>query len=177
MSAGPRHPARQLVVTGVSGSGKTTVAALLARRTGCALADGDTFHSPEAIARMRAGKPLDDAMRAPWLAALRDWLAARAGAGECAVLSCSALTRAYRDVLRAAGPDVRFVQLAGSRELVARRLAQRSGHFMAPALLASQYDTLEPLDPDEPGTTVDLGEPPQRIADEVLRRLGPLTGS
>lgn len=161
---------------GVSGAGKTTVAAILARRTGCVLADGDAFHSPANIARMRAGLPLDDTLRAPWLAALRDWLAGQVAAGRCAVLSCSALTRAYRDELRAAGPQVWIIHLAGPRELVARRLAERHGHFMSPALLDSQYAELEPLDADEPGITVDLAAPPERIADEVLRRLGPISG-
>ena len=162
----------QLVVMGVSGSGKSTVAALLARRTGCALAEGDDFHPPANVARLAAGHPLDDARRAPWLAALASWLAARAARGECAVLSCSALTRAYRDVLRGAGPTVRFVHLAGPREVVAARLAARRGHFMPPQLLDSQYAELEPLDADEPGLTVDLTATPERIAAEVLRMLG-----
>jgi gluconokinase len=158
-----------LVVMGVSGSGKSTVAALLARRTGCALADGDDFHSPSNIARMTAGRPLDDAMRAPWLAAITSWLAEQAARGECAVVTCSALTRAYRDVLRGAGPDVRIVHLAGPRELVAQRLATRHGHFMPPALVDSQYAALEPLEPDEPGITVDFAAGLEQIADEVLR--------
>lgn len=176
MSDEPRQP-RQLVVMGVSGSGKSTVATLIAQRTGCAMVDGDDFHTPANIARMAAGLPLDDALRGPWLAALEAWLAERADAGECAVLSCSALTRAYRDVLRAAGHNVWMVHLSGPHELVAARLAERHGHFMAPALLDSQYAELEPLGPDEPGITVSLVEPPDRIADEVLNRLGPITGS
>lgn len=167
----------QLVIMGVSGSGKSTVAALLAGRTGCALAEGDDFHSPSSIARLAAGKPLDDARRAPWLAALASWLAERAAHGECAVLSCSALTRAYRDVLRGTGRDVRLVHLAGPRELVAQRLAARRGHFMSPELLDSQYAELELLDADEPGLTVDLADTPDRIVDEVVRALGPITGS
>ncbi|MFN2495509.1 MAG: gluconokinase, partial [Pseudonocardiaceae bacterium] len=100
----------------------------------------------------------------------------RAAQGQCAVLSCSALTRAYRDVLRGAGPTVRFVHLAGPRELVAARLATRRGHFMPPELLDSQYAELEPLGADEAGVTVDLACTPERIADEVLRALGPLCG-
>lgn len=171
------RPARQLVLMGVSGSGKSTVAKLLAERTGCAVADGDAFHSAENIARMHAGLPLDDERRAPWLASLRAWLALRAAADQCAVLSCSALTRRYRDVLRGAGPNVWMVHLAGPQELVAQRLAERRGHFMSPALLGSQYAELEPLGAGEPGITVDLGDPPERIADEVLRRLGPIAGS
>ncbi|HEY6424563.1 MAG TPA: gluconokinase [Pseudonocardiaceae bacterium] len=163
----------QLVVMGVSGSGKSTVAALLASRTGCALADGDDFHATSSIARMVAGRPLDDTVRVPWLAAIASWLADRASRDECAVVSCSALTRAYRDVLRSAGPDVRIVHLAGPRELVAPRLAARRGHFMPPELLDSQYAALEPLAPDEPGLTVDLSQPPQHIVDEILHRLPP----
>jgi len=159
----------QLVVMGVSGSGKSTVAALLARRTGCALADGDDFHPASSIARMAAGHPLDDTLRAPWLAVIASWLAERAAHGECAVVSCSALTRAYRDVLRSAGPDVRMVHLAGPQELVAQRLATRRGHFMPPELLDSQYAALEPLGADEPGITVDLADTPEQIADKVLR--------
>ena len=147
----------QLVVMGVSGSGKSTVAALLAERTGCTLADADDFHPASNIARLAAGQPLDDARRAPWLAALAAWLAQRAARDECAVLSCSALTRAYRDVLRTAGPGVRIVHLAGPPELVAQRLATRRGHFMSPALLDSQY--------------------PERIADQVLLAFGPLTST
>lgn len=172
-------PPLQIVVMGVSGSGKSTVATVLARRTGCALAEGDDFHPTSNIARMTARLPLDDTLREPWLAAIEGWLAARAARGECAVVSCSALTRAYRDVLRGAGPDVRMVHLAGPYELVTRRMAARHGHFMPPELLASQYAALEPLAPDEPGITVDLVTTPEKtsaktseqIVDEVLRNL------
>jgi gluconokinase len=176
VSAEPLRP-RQLVVMGVSGSGKSTVAALIAQRTGCPMVDGDDFHTQANIARMAAGLPLDDAMRGPWLAALEAWLAQHADSGQCAVLSCSALTRAYRDVLRGAGHDVWMVHLSGPRELVAARLAERHGHFMSPALLESQYAELEPLGPDEPGITVSLADPPEQIADAVLNELGPITGS
>lgn len=161
----------QLVVIGVSGSGKSTVAALIASRTGCALAEGDDFHPAANVARMTAGRPLDDALRAEWLAAIARWLTERAARAECAVVSCSALRRAYRDVLRHAGPDVRMVHLAGPYQLVAQRLAARRGHFMPPELLATQYATLEPLAPDEPGITLNLADPPAHIVDEVLRRL------
>lgn len=162
-------PPVQLVVMGVSGCGKSTVAALIAGRTGCALAEGDEFHPASSIATMVSGCPLDDTMRAPWLAAIASWLTERAACGECAVVSCSALTRAYRDVLRGAGSGVRMVHLAGPYELVAQRLAARHGHFMAPQLLASQYAALEPLAPDEPGVTLELRASPQDLADEVLR--------
>ncbi|MGH3899267.1 MAG: gluconokinase [Pseudonocardiaceae bacterium] len=165
-------PSMLLVVMGVSGSGKSTVAARLASRTGCALADGDDFHPASSVARMAAGDPLDDTLRKPWLAAIARWLAERAARGECAVVSCSALTRAYRDVLRGAGSEVRIVHLAGPPELVAQRLVTRRGHFMPPELLDSQYAALEPLDPDEPGITVDLTATPDQIADEVLSAFG-----
>ena len=163
----------QLVVMGVSGSGKSTVAGLLAGRTGCVLAEGDDFHPASSVARMAAGCPLDDPLRAPWLAAIASWLTERAAHGECGVVSCSALTRAYRDVLRGAGPDVWMVHLAGPRELVAQRLAARRGHFMPPELLDSQYAALEPLAADEPGITVDLAATPDQITEEILHRLFP----
>jgi gluconokinase len=164
-----RHRPIQLVVMGVSGSGKSTVATLIAGRTGCASAEGDDLHPASNIARMAAGFPLDDAMRAPWLAAIAGWLAERAAEGKCAVVSCSALTRAHRDALRGAGSDVRMVHLAGPYDLVAQRLAARRGHFMSPLLLASQYAVLEPLAPDEPGITLNLEGTPEHLADDVLR--------
>ena len=156
---------------GVSGSGKSTVAARIASRIGCALAEGDEFHPSSSIARMTAGHPLDDTLRAPWVAAIAGWLAERAARNECAVVSCSALRRAYRDVLRGAGPNVRMVHLAGPYEVVAQRLAARRGHFMPPELLASQYATLEPLAADEPGITVNLAATPDQITNEVRRAL------
>lgn len=158
----------QLVVMGVSGSGKSTVAALLAGRTGWVLAEGDGFHPASSIARMAAGHPLDDTLRAPWLAAIARWLAERVARGECAVVSCSALRRRYRDVLRRAAPDLWIVHLAGPSEVVARRLAARHGHFMPPELLASQYASLEPLAPDEAGITLDLTDTPAHLADQIL---------
>jgi len=165
----------QLVVMGVSGSGKSTVAAAIAARTGCAFAEGDDFHPATSIARMAAGDPLDDVMRAPWLAAIAAWLAQQAAREQCAVVSCSALRRAYRDVLRGAGRDVRMVHLAGPQELVAHRLAARRGHFMPPDLLASQYAILEPLAADEPGITLNLALSPTQLADAALRAFGPMS--
>jgi carbohydrate kinase (thermoresistant glucokinase family) len=158
---------------GVTGCGKSTVASLIASRTGWALAEGDDFHSANSIARMVAGYPLDDRLRAPWLAAIASWLGQRAARRESAVVSCSALRRAYRDVLRGAGPDVRMVHLAGPYEVVAKRLAARRGHFMPPELLASQYAVLEPLGPDEPGITLDLALSPAELTDSILRTFTP----
>src|SRR5205823_6649824 len=116
-----------------------------------------------------------DTVRAPWLAAIASWLSQRAARGECAVVSCSALRRAYRDVLRGAGQGVRMVHLAGPRELVAQRLAGRHGHFMPPELLASQYATLEPLAPDEPGITLDLTLHPTQLTDAILSAFCPMS--
>ncbi|MFC8598927.1 gluconokinase [Isoptericola sp. NPDC057191] len=160
-----------LVVMGVAGSGKTTVAALLAKRLDLALAEADDFHPPANVAKMHAGHPLTDEDRAPWLLAIRDWLDEQTAAGRHAVVTCSALKRAYRDVLRTARGPVRFVHLDGSRELLEERISARQGHFMPPSLLDSQLDTLEPLDPDEDGFTVGIEDEPEEIADQVVERL------
>jgi gluconokinase len=162
----------QLVVMGVAGSGKTTVGRELARRLGCAFADADDFHPPENVAKMSAGIPLTDEDRRPWLDAIAAWIRARAAAAETAVVTCSALRRAYRDALRAAGPGVRFVHLTGAPELLAARIGGRRGHFMPPALLASQLALLEPLAPDEPGVAVDVTPTPAEIASEILETIG-----
>ncbi|WP_407560273.1 gluconokinase [Streptomyces sp. 184] len=161
-----------LVVMGVSGAGKTTVARLLSDRLGWAFAEADDFHPRTNIEKMRAGTPLTDADRGPWLRAIAAWLAARADAGENAIVTCSALKRAYRDVLRDAGPRVRFVHLHGDHDTLARRIGGRSGHFMPPALLDSQLADLEPLGPEEDGVVVDIGATPEEVAEEALRRLG-----
>lgn len=158
----------QLVVMGVAGSGKSTVAALIARASGCALADGDAFHSPANIARMTAGSPLDDAHRAPWLAAIGSWLAGHAARGQCCVVSCSALRRAYRDVLRRTVPSLQVVHLSVPYPVAAQRLASRRDHFMPVELLASQYALLEPLGPDEQGITIDAVGTPEQVAARVL---------
>ncbi|MBW4721318.1 gluconokinase [Saccharothrix sp. SC076] len=141
---------------GVSGSGKTTTGKALARRLDVPFADADDFHPPANIAKMAAGVPLDDTDRAPWLRAIGDWLAAHPDGG---VVTCSALKRVFRDGLRAAAPGVRFVHLAGDPEVVRRRVARRSGHFMPASLVDSQYADLEPLGPDEPGVVLDLDQP------------------
>ncbi len=163
--------AAQVVVMGVSGSGKSTVAAMLADRMGCEMAEADRFHSPANIAKMESGTPLDDGDRRPWLDAIAAWIALRAQRDAPAVVTCSALKRSYRDVLRSAGPGVCFLHLAGARELVAGRIGGRSGHFMPPQLLASQYADLEALAADEPGATVDLAATPEQIVDEAIREL------
>jgi gluconokinase len=165
------RPAGHLVVMGVAGSGKTTVAALLADRLGREVAEADEFHPAENIAKMSAGTPLTDADREPWLRAIRDWLDEKTRAGIAVVVTCSALKRSYRDLLREARGPVRFLHLDGSPELLAERMAGRTGHFMPPELLPSQLATLETLDDDEDGITVDVSATPEQIADEAVRRL------
>ncbi|MDV2986712.1 UNVERIFIED_CONTAM: gluconokinase [Methylobacteriaceae bacterium AG10] len=161
-----------LVVMGVSGSGKSTVAALLAERLGWILADGDDFHTPDSIARMRDGHPLDDAARRPWLARIRAWIDARLAAGENAVVACSALKRAYRQALIGASPRVRLVFLEGSRAVIQERIRARHGHFMPASLLDSQFAALEPPGPEEDPITVGIAESPDAIVAAVVARLG-----
>jgi len=156
-----------LVVMGVSGSGKTTVGAALAQRLRVPFAEADNFHPPANIDNMSAGIPLDDTDREPWLRAIGAWLAEHDATGG--VASCSALKRGYRDALRAAAPRARFVHLAGDIDVVRRRVAGRSGHFMPEALVASQFATLEPLAPDEPGITLDLDRTVDQLVADYLQ--------
>ncbi len=161
-------PTVHLVVMGVSGCGKSTVALGLAEALGLRFAEADEYHPPENIATMAAGVPLVDADRLPWLAALAGWMRERSAAGESTVMACSALTRAYRDVLRRGVPGVAFVHLAGEAEVVADRLAARTGHFMPGSLLSSQLATLEPLAEDEVGIELDLREPPEVLVRQAV---------
>ncbi|KUI35537.1 gluconokinase [Mycobacterium sp. GA-2829] len=147
--------ASPIVVMGVSGSGKSTVGAALAQRLRVPFADADDFHPPQNIAKMTAGQPLDDDDRTPWLESIGEWLARHHGGG---VMSCSALKRRYRDQLRSHCPDVEFLHLAGTVETIGRRQASRPGHFMPATLLASQFQTLEPLEPDEGGVVIDVAQ-------------------
>ena len=135
------HP--NLVFMGVCGCGKSTVAEIYAQRTGATLLEADIFHPPENIAKMSGGTPLTDADRAGWLAAMAARLAAGMARGEVMVMTCSALKKAYRDRLREGDPDVFFIFLDGSQELLQSRLDARKGHFMPPGLLGSQLATLE----------------------------------
>jgi gluconokinase len=165
----PVHPVPDpplLTVMGVSGSGKTTVGAALAQRLRVPYADADDFHPEANVAKMSAGVPLTDDDRLPWLHVIGEWLAAHAEHGG--VVSCSALRRSYRDVLRAAAPGQLFVHLAGSPEVIARRVAGRPGHFMPATLVASQFETLEPLGADEHGLTLDLDRPVDDLVDAYL---------
>jgi gluconokinase len=147
--------AAPIVVMGVSGSGKSAVGAALAQRLRVPFADADDFHPPENIAKMTAGHALDDNDRHPWLESIGKWLALHSAGG---VMSCSALKRAYRDQLRRHCADVEFLHLSGSVETIGRRQASRPGHFMPASLLASQFATLEPLDPDERGVAIDIDQ-------------------
>ncbi|MFC6085618.1 gluconokinase [Sphaerisporangium aureirubrum] len=155
---------------GVSGSGKTTVGRALAARLGLPFADADDFHSPANVAKMAAGIPLQDADRLPWLRAVGEWLAGRAGTG--AVSACSALRRGYRDVLREAAPAVFFVHLHGDPEVVRRRVAGRQGHFMPASLVDSQYAALEPLEPDENGVVLDFSRDTGHLVEDFLAATG-----
>jgi gluconokinase len=158
---------------GVSGSGKSTVGAALALRLGVPFADGDAFHSATNIAKMAAGTPLTDNDRYPWLDAVGHWLADHHDGG---VMSCSALKRSYRDRLRAYCPGVEFVHLTGSPELIGRRQAGRPGHFMPSALEKSQFETLEPLAPDEHGITLDVASSVDAIVEDVVTYLNEQRG-
>lgn len=159
-------PAPLVVVMGVSGSGKSTVGAALAQRLGVPFADADDFHPPANIAKMTAGHALDDHDRHPWLELIGEWLADHAARGG--VMSCSALKRQYRDQLRHHAHDVELVHLHGTREVIARRQASRPGHFMPPALLTSQFTTLEALAPDERGLVIDVDQPVDAIVQDYV---------
>jgi gluconokinase len=167
----PNH-FQHLVVMGVSGSGKTTIATMLATRLGWEFAEADEFHPPENIRKMSAGTPLDDDDRWPWLTAMQQWMSAQAQAGSSTVVTCSALKRSYRDLLAQADGEVCFVHLLSDVELIGERMRTRTGHFMPESLLPSQVRTLEPLQPDERGFAVDTGPSPDQVTAEVLGRLG-----
>jgi gluconokinase len=157
-----------IVVMGVSGSGKSTVGAALAQRLRVPFADADDFHPEANVAKMSAGHALNDEDRHPWLDAIGDWLANHCGEGG--VMSCSALKRKYRDQLRKHCPQVRFLHLSGPPEVIGRRQASRPGHFMPASLLASQFDTLEPLEADEHGVVVDVDQDIDAVVENYLTR-------
>ena len=159
------------VIMGVSGSGKSLIGAQLARALDVEFVEGDDLHPPENVKRMAAGIPLTDDNRRGWLIAIADRLREAKRARVGLVISCSALKRTYRDLLRSDGAtDVRFVYLAGNRVLLAERLAQRRGHFMPPSLLESQLSTLEEPSPDERAWVCDIRETPDAIVADLLRR-------
>jgi gluconokinase len=160
-----------LVVMGVSGSGKSTIADRLAARLGWRYEDGDRYHPPANVAKMSAGQPLTDEDRWPWLQAIADEIDRLSAAGQRAVVACSALKRAYRDILVHGRDDIRIVFLNGTQDLIADRLAARKGHFMPPGLLASQFRTLQPPQPDERPITVSIDAPVETIVEDIISQL------
>jgi carbohydrate kinase (thermoresistant glucokinase family) len=158
-----------LVLMGVSGTGKSTVAALLAARLSWDLEEGDDLHPAANVAKMASGHPLTDGDRWPWLDRVAAWIQHQIAAGRPGIITCSALKRSYRDRLRA--PGVTFVYLHGSRDLLARRLAARHGHYMPPALLDSQLADLEPPGDDEAALWIDIGPPAAEQAEQIIKAL------
>jgi len=170
---------KAIVVMGVAASGKSTVGALLAKQIGAEYTDADPFHPPANIAKMASGTPLTDADRWPWLQTCANYLAVNVATGTPVVLGCSALKKVYRDVLRQAGSVV-FVHLNGAPDLLAERISQPridpitgelGGHYMKPAMLQSQLDTLEPLTRQERGITVNIDQTPEQIVADILASL------
>lgn len=161
-----------VVVMGVGGSGKTTIGERLARALGAIFIEGDAYHSPGNIEKMRLGVPLEDADRWPWLKALAREAARQQAQGRDVVLACSALKRSYRRLLGEGCADIRFVHLDGPSELIRERLRARSGHFLPASLLASQLAALEPPGTDEPALRLDVAGAPDEIVEELLRGLG-----
>jgi carbohydrate kinase (thermoresistant glucokinase family) len=165
------------VVMGVSGSGKTTVSALLAAALGCQFEEGDDLHPRENVEKMRGGTPLTDADRLPWLRKIAEEIDSWRVRGESGVLTCSALKRSYRDIIIGNRPDVTLVYLKGSYDLIRQRMAARHEHFMPLALLDSQFATLQEPTPDEHPIIVDVGGRPTEIAAEIVHRLEERQGS
>jgi len=161
-----------LVIMGVSGSGKTTIAEELSARLGWPFEEGDSLHPESNIAKMHAGIPLTDADRLPWLERVAAWIDGQRATKQPGIITCSALKRSYRQIIIGDRPQVRLVYLRGGRELIAEHLDGRHGHFMPAALLRSQIDTLEEPDPSEDPLTVDAGQSATQVADEIIRLLG-----
>lgn len=164
-------PPRVIVVAGVSGSGKTTIGALLAERLGWEYAEADAFHSEANIAKMASGHPLTDADRLPWLQAIAAWIDERLAAGGSGVVSCSALKRRYRDLLAGGRPDVAMVLLDGDRDLIAARMKARKGHFFKETLLDTQFADLELPSPDEDVVLAPITGTPEETVAHILKAL------
>lgn len=158
-----------LVLMGVSGSGKSTVAGIIAGAMGWDLQEGDALHPRANLEKMASGQPLTDEDRWPWLALIAEWIREHTTHGLPGIITCSALKRSYRDVLR--GDDVVFVHLAGSTSQIRERLTARLDHYMPASLLDSQVATLEPIEPDENAIVVDVGGSPAQIAAEIIAQL------
>jgi gluconokinase len=161
-----------VVVMGVSGCGKSTIASMLAHRLNWIYEDGDWFHPQSNVRKMHAGEPLTDEDRWPWLHGIAAWIDASRRVGNHGTVACSALKRAYRDILVGERRDVRIVYLKGERDLIARRLAARDGHFMPPSLLDSQFAALEEPQPDEHPIVVSIVPHPREVVEEIVKRLG-----
>ena len=160
-----------IVVMGVSGCGKSTIGQAIAERLGLPFIEGDSLHPARNVALMASGSALTDADRAAWLAAIAQKLGQAAAAGRGLVVSCSALKRRYREVLRCGAPDLRFIHLQGSLAVLRQRMDERRGHYMPPSLLDSQLATLEPPGADESALTLDIVQPAARITEAALRWL------
>jgi gluconokinase len=167
-----RDAALQVIVMGVSGVGKSTVAKGLSASLGWTYAEGDAFHSAANVAKMASGHALTDDDRWPWLRAIGAWLDGQIAAAQPSVVTCSALRRAYRDLLRDGRPEVRFLHLVAREDLVADRMSHRTDHYMPTSLLHSQYDTLEPLEADEPGVAVSVDGTAAQVLRRALASLG-----
>jgi gluconokinase len=165
-------PPPVLVVMGVSGVGKSTIARAVAVRLGWAFLEGDDLHPAANVAKMRSGRPLDDADRAPWLAAIAGWIDRQAAAGNAAVIACSALKRRYREVLTEGRPFVRIVYIDGDPDIIRKRIAKRKHAYFPPSLLDSQFAALEPPVPEEHPIVVDAAQPLEAQVDAVIAALG-----
>ena len=171
MSEPPPAPA-VLVIMGVSGSGKTTIANELSRRLGWEFEDGDWFHPAANVEKMHSGVPLTDEDRWPWLRAIAQWIDETRAAGRHGIVTCSALKRRYRAILIGERPDVRLVYLEGDMALIARRVATRHEHFMPASLLESQFEALEEPGPDERPISVSIEPGPREIVAQIMEQLG-----
>ena len=168
----PSNNVSAIVVMGVSGTGKSTIASMLAQRLHWVYEDADWFHLKSNIEKMHHGEPLNDEDRWPWLRAIAEWIDATRSAGGHGVVACSALKRAYRDILIGDRRDVRLVFLKGDRDLIARRIAARADHFMPSTLLESQFATLQEPQADERPIVVTIVPHPREIVEAIVSELG-----